>query len=210
GEAMYQGPVGNSLVYATSVGILSVLIGAPMAWLVTRTDMPGKALVRTFTIAAFVTPSFLGATAYGILAGPNAGLIHVLYRAITVFAWPGRITGPSLYSFPVVFILTGAALTATPADLEEAGRIAGAGRLAVMRTITLPLALPAIAGGFILAFLEALVLFGAPAMLAIPARFHVMTTQIWAFFHYPPQVEVAAAYAMPLLSVAVVLLRLPL
>jgi iron(III) transport system permease protein len=75
-----------------------------------------------------------------------------------------------------------------------------------MRTITLPLALPAIAGGFILAFLEALVLFGAPAMLAIPARFHVMTTQIWAFFHYPPQVEVAAAYAMPLLLVAVVLL----
>jgi iron(III) transport system permease protein len=75
-----------------------------------------------------------------------------------------------------------------------------------MRTITLPLALPGIFGGFILAFLEALVLFGAPAMLAIPARFHVMTTQVWAFFHYPPQVEVAAAYAMPLLLVAVVLL----
>ena len=49
-------------------------------------------------------------------------------------------------------------------------------------------------------------LFGAPAMLAIPARFHVMTTQIWAFFHYPPKVEVAAAYAMPLLLVAVLLL----
>ena len=119
---------------------------------------------------------------------------------------PGLIYVTSLYTFPVVFILTSAALSVTPADLEEAARIAGAGRLAVMRTITLPLALPAIVGGFILAFLEALVLFGAPAMLAIPARFHVMTTQIWAFFHYPPQVEVAAAYAMPLLLVAVVLL----
>ncbi len=214
GEAIYQGPIGNSLVYATSVGILSVLVGAPMAWLVTRTDMPGKALVRTFTIAAFVTPSFLGATAYVILAGPNAGLFNVLYRAVTgaegalvnIFSMTGLIYVTSLYTFPVVFILTSAALTATPADLEEAARIAGAGRLAVMRTITLPLALPAIVGGFILAFLEALVLFGAPAMLAIPARFHVMTTQIWAFFHYPPQVEVAAAYAMPLLLVAVVLL----
>src|SRR5262245_64796607 len=49
GQAIYQGPVGNSLVYATSVGILSVLVGAPMAWLVARTDMPGKAVVRTFT-----------------------------------------------------------------------------------------------------------------------------------------------------------------
>jgi ABC-type spermidine/putrescine transport system permease subunit II len=208
GEAIYRGPVGNSFIYATSVGILSVILGAPMAWLVTRTDMPGKAVVRTFTIAAFVTPSFLGATAYVILAGPNAGLFNVLYRAVTgaegalvnIFSMTGLIYVTSLYTFPVVFILTSAALTATPADLEEAARIAGAGRLAVMRTITLPLALPAIVGGFILAFLEALVLFGAPAMLAIPARFHVMTTQIWAFFHYPPQVEVAAAYAMPLLG----------
>jgi iron(III) transport system permease protein len=214
GEAIYRGPVGNSLVYATSVGILSVLLGAPMAWLVTRTDMPGKTTVRTLTVAAFVTPSFLGAQAYVILAGPNAGLINVLYRAVTgaegplvnVFSLTGLICVTSLYTFPVVFILTSAALTATPTDLEEAAQIAGAGRLAVMRTITLPLALPAIAGGFILAFLEALVLFGAPAMLAIPARFHVMTTQIWAFFHYPPKVEVAAAYAMPLLLVAVVLL----
>jgi iron(III) transport system permease protein len=214
GQAMYRGPVANSLIYATSVGILSVLVGAPLAWLVTRTDMPGKAVVRTLTIAAFVTPSFLGATAYVILAGPNAGLLNVLYRAVTgadeplfnVFSMAGLIYVTSLYTFPVVFILTSAALTATPADLEDAARIAGAGRLAVMRTITLPLALPAIFGGFILAFLEALVLFGAPAMLAIPARFHVMTTQVWAFFHYPPQVEVAAAYAMPLLLVAVVLL----
>src|SRR5215470_7146844 len=75
GEAMYRGPVWNSLVYATAVGVLSVLLGAPMAWLVTRTDMPGKATVRTLTVAAFVTPSFLGAQAYVILAGPNAGLI---------------------------------------------------------------------------------------------------------------------------------------
>jgi iron(III) transport system permease protein len=214
GQAIYRGPVGNSLVYAISVGVLSVVLGAPMAWLVTRTDMPGKAVVRTFTTAAFVTPSFLGATAYVILAGPNAGLINVLYRAVTgaegalfnIFSMAGLIYVTSLYTFPVVFILTSAALSATPADLEEAARIAGAGRLAVMRTITLPLALPAIFGGFILAFLEALVLFGAPAMLAIPARFHVMTTQVWAFFQYPPQVEVAAAYAMPLLLIAVGLL----
>jgi iron(III) transport system permease protein len=214
GEAIYRGPIRNSLVYATSVGVLSVALGAPLAWLVARTDMPGPAFVRTLTIAAFVTPSFLGATAYVILAGPNAGLLNVLYRALTgsegalfnVFSMTGLIYVTSLYTFPMVFILTSAALSATPADLEDAARIAGAGRLAVMRTITLPLALPAIVGGFILAFLEALVLFGAPAMLAIPARFHVMTTQIWAFFHYPPQVEVAAAYAMPLLLVAVGLL----
>ena len=54
GTAIYQGPVGNSLVYATAVGILSVILGAPMAWLVTRTDLPGKAVVRTLTILSLI------------------------------------------------------------------------------------------------------------------------------------------------------------
>ncbi|MBI3454178.1 MAG: iron ABC transporter permease [Candidatus Rokubacteria bacterium] len=214
GRPIYRGPILNSFVYASAVGVLSVLIGAPMAWLVGRTDLPGKGLVRTLTVAAFVTPSFLGATAWVILAGPNAGLVNVLFRWLTgaevplvnIFSMPGLIFVTSLYVFPVVFILTGAALTATPSDLEEAARIAGAGTWHVMRDVTLPLAVPAIAGGFILAFLETIVLFGAPAMLALPARFHVMTTQIWAFFHYPPKVEVAAAYAMPLLLTAAGLL----
>jgi iron(III) transport system permease protein len=214
GRAIYRGPITNSFVYATTVGVLSVLIGAPMAWLVARTDLPGKSWVRTLTVAAFVTPSFLGATAWVILAGPNAGLLNVLYRSLTgseqplfsIFSLGGLIFVTSLYTFPVVFIMTGAALTATPADLEDAARIAGAGRWQVLRDVTLPLAVPAIAGGFILAFLETLVLFGAPAMLAMPARFHVMTTQLWAFFHYPPKVEVAAAYAMPLLVCAAGLL----
>jgi iron(III) transport system permease protein len=216
GRPIYRGPIVNSFVYATAVGVISVLVGAPMAWLVGRTDLPGKGLIRTFTVAAFVTPSFLGATAWVILAGPNAGLVNVLYRAVTgadthlvnIFSMPGLVFVTSLYTFPVVFILTGAALTATPADLEEAARIAGAGPWRVVRDVTLPLALPAVAGGFILAFLETIVLFGAPAMLALPARFHVMTTQLWAFFHYPPKVEVAAAYAMPLLLAAVGLLWL--
>ncbi len=214
GRALYRGPILNSFIYASAVGVLSVLVGAPMAWLVGRTDLPGKAVIRTLTIAAFVTPSFLGATAWVILAGPNAGLVNVLYRALTgaeaplvnIFSMPGLIFVTALYTFPTVFILTGAALTATPPDLEEAARIAGAGKWHVMRDVTLPLAVPAILAGFILAFLETLVLFGAPAMLALPARFHVMTTQIWAFFHYPPKVEVAAAYAMPLLLAAIGLL----
>jgi iron(III) transport system permease protein len=214
GRSIYRGPVVNSFVYATTVGVLSVLLGAPMAWLVARTDLPGKGLVRTLTVAAFVTPSFLGATAWVILAGPNAGLVNVLYRALTgadgplvnIFSMAGLVFVTSLYTFPVVFIMTGAALTATPADLEDAARIAGAGRWHVLRDVTLPLAVPALAGSFILVFLETLVLFGAPAMLALPARFHVMTTQLWAFFQYPPQLEVAAAYAMPLLVCAVGLL----
>ena len=73
-----------------------------------------------------------------------------------------------------------------------------------MRTtfrVTLPLVLPAIVGGLIISFLEAIALFGAPALIALPARFHVVSTQLWQFFEYPVRVEQAAAYALPLLLI---------
>jgi iron(III) transport system permease protein len=89
--------------------------------------------------------------------------------------------------------------------MEDAANILGAGTLRTTLSITLPLVLPALLGAFILVFLEAIALFGSPALLALPGRFHVMTTQLWQFFEFPPKVGVAAAYAMPLLGITVLL-----
>jgi ribosomal protein S20 len=77
-----------------------------------------------------------------------------------------------------------------------------------MKDITLPLALPAIFSGFTLALLEAITVFGAPAMLAIPARLHTITTRMYGLFDYPPQEHLAAAYALPLLLATALLLYL--
>jgi iron(III) transport system permease protein len=216
GPAIHRGPILNSFVLAAAVGALSVVVGLPIAWGLARTAMPLRGLVRALVVASFVTPSFLGAMAWTILAGPNAGLLNEAYRALTgsarpafnVFTMGGLIFVVTLSTVPIVVIMAVGALQAVAPDMEEAAGIAGAGPLAVARTVTLPLVAPAILGGFLLAVLEALVVFGAPAMLAIPGRFHVMTTQLWAFFQYPPRVEVAAAYAMPLLAVAAALLWL--
>src|SRR5207248_2867419 len=93
-------------------------------------------------------------------------------------------------------------------ELEEAAAILGAGRLAVARTVTLPMVLPALASGFILAVLQALALFGSPAILALPAGFHTVTTQIWSLFQFPPKVEQAAAFSIPLLLATALLLQL--
>ncbi|MBI2000881.1 MAG: iron ABC transporter permease [candidate division NC10 bacterium] len=212
--AIHRGPILNSFVLAASVGGLSVALGLPIAWALARTSMPLRGLVRALVVAAFVTPSFLGAMAWIILAGPNAGLLNMAFRALTgaqaplvnIFSMGGLIFVVTLSAVPIVVIMAVGALQALTPDMEEAARIAGAGPLAVARTITLPLIAPAILGAFLLAVLEALVLFGAPAMIAIPARFHVMTTQLWAFFQYPPRIEVAAAYALPLMVVAAGLL----
>ncbi len=206
----------NTVVLAFWVGLASLAIGAPMSWLSARTDLPGKRVIRSLMMASFVTPPFLGAFAWVMLAGPNAGALNKLYRALTgaedplvnIFSMPGLIFVVALYTFPYVFIMIVNTLELIASDLEEAASILGAGRLQVALTVTLPMVAPAILSGFILAVLQALALFGSPAILALPAGFHTITTQIWALFQYPPKVEMAAAFSIPLLLATALLLLL--
>jgi len=206
----------NTLVLAVWVGVVSVAVGAPMAWLTARTDLPARGAIRGLIMASFVTPPFLGAFAWVMLAGPNAGLLNKSWRAATgaedalldIFTMPGLIFVVAIYTFPYVYIMIANTLTLIASDLEEAAAILGASRLRVAATVTLPLVAPALLSGFILAVLQALALFGSPAILALPAGFHTITTQIWSFFHYPPKAEMAAAFSIPLLLATALLLQL--
>jgi iron(III) transport system permease protein len=198
------------------VGLLSVLVGAPMGWLVARTDLPARRLIKNLVLASFVTPPFLGAFCWTLLAGPNAGVLNTWWRDISgsssplfnVYSVAGLTFVTFLYCFPFVFALLINALDLISSDVEEAAGILGAGPLRTSLTVTLPLVAPAIVSGFILAFLQALTEFGPPAILALPAGFHTMTTRIWALFQFPPRLEVAAAYSVPLLLISVTLLAL--
>ncbi len=206
----------NTLVMAFGAGLASVAIGAPLAWLTARTDLPGRRLVRALVMASFVTPPFLGAVAWVMLAGPNAGALNKLWRAVTgsdapavnIFTMTGLVFVVALYTFPYVYVMIGNTLELIASDVEDAAAMLGAGRFAVARTVTLPLVAPAILSGFIVSVLQALALFGSPAILALPAGFHTLTTQVWGMFHYPPRVETAAAVAMPLLVATALLLVL--
>ena len=115
----------------------------------------------------------------------------------------GLIVVVAVTSFPYVFVFTSAALDLVSSEMEDAANILGAGTLRTTFRVTLPLVLPAIIGGLIISFLEAIALFGAPALIALPARFQVVSTQLWQFFEYPVRVEQAAAYAMPLLLITI-------
>ncbi len=213
-DAALRRALWNTLVLAFWVGLASTAVGAPLAWLTARTDLPGKRLLRALVMASFVTPPFLGAFAWVMLAGPNAGLLNRLWRQVTgageplvnIFTMPGLVFVVTLYAFPYVYILLANTLALIASELEEAAAILGAGRLRVALTVTLPLAAPAAVSGFILAVLQALALFGSPAILALPAGFHTITTQIWALFHFPPKVETAAACSVPLLLATALLL----
>jgi iron(III) transport system permease protein len=216
-DPVFLEPLGTTLIIAVSVSLACCLVAAPMGWIVARTDMPLRRAIRILVTASFVTPPFLGAIAWELLAAPNSGLLNQLYRAgsgagadavlFDIYTLTGLIFVISCYTFPYVFVLVANSLDRIPGDLEDASSMLGAGAWRTALRVTIPLALPALLAGALVAFLQAMTLFGSPAILALPAGFHTMTTKIWSLFQYPPKPELAAAASLPLLVLTVVLLR---
>ena len=203
----------NSLLYAAEVTVLAGLFAVPLAWSVSRTDIPCKGLIRVLVLGAFITPPYLGAIAWILLAGPNAGWINRVWMALTgaehgftnIYSFGGMVWVTALYAFPYIFVFTSDALDRVSSEMEEAANILGCGRIRTVFRITLPLVTPAILGGAIVVFLETVALFGTPAIIALPARIKVMTLQLWQFFEFPVRAEAAAAYSIPLVLVTLAL-----
>jgi iron(III) transport system permease protein len=216
-DPVFVAPLITTAIIATTSSLACCLLAAPMGWLVARTDMPLRRTVRALVTASFVTPPFLGAIAWELLAAPNSGLLNQAFRALTgapqdehllnIYSLPGLIFVISCYTFPYVFVLVANSLDRIPGELEDASSILGGRAWVTARRVTIPLALPALLAGALVAFLQAMTLFGSPAILAIPAGFHTMTTKIWSLFQYPPKPELAAAASLPLLVLTVFLLR---
>jgi iron(III) transport system permease protein len=216
-DADFLDPLLTTFALATLSALICCAVAAPMGWLVARTDMPLRRTVRLLVTASFVTPPFLGAIAWELLAAPNSGLLNQLYREITgaspdshllnIYTFTGLVFVISCYTFPYVFVLVANTLDRTPGDLEDASAILGGSTWDTARRITIPLALPAVLAGALVAFLQAMTLFGSPAILAMPAGFHTITTKIWSLFQFPPKPELAAAASLPLLVLTVMLLR---
>ena len=206
----------NSILYGLGVTALAIVVASPMAWAVSRTDMPCKGLVRGLVLGAFITPSYLGAVGWILLAGPNAGWLNQMWVSLTgssaglfnIFSFTGLIFVTTLYSFPYIFVFASDALDLLSSEMEDAANILGAGTLRTSLKVTLPLIVPAISAGAIITFLDTIALFGTPAIIALPARINVMTLQLWQFFEFPVRVEAAAAYSIPLIAITCMLFGL--
>ncbi len=204
----------NSMIIAVGATFLSLIAGVPMAWAVSRTDIPLKNFIRNFTTVSMVTPPFLGAIAWIFLLGPGSGKFNVLFRNLfhtkatlfNIFSLQGITFVIAMYVYPFVFIYTASALDNMDANLEDAANILGSSKWKTAFKITLPLVAPAIISGAILSFLEALALFGVPAVLGMSRGIFTLTTRIYQLFNYPPNFQQGAAMAIPLIIITGILL----
>lgn len=214
GVARHVRALVNSLWLGAAVTVLSAVFAVPIAWAISRTDMPGKNLIRALILGAFITPSYLGAIGWILLAGPNAGWLNHVWMAVTgsgsgvlnIYTFPGLVFVIAIYEFPYLFVFASEGLDLVSSEMEDAANILGAGALRTTFRITLPLVAPAILGGAIITFLDTIALFGTPAVIAVPAQFNVMTLQLWQFFEFPVRAEAAAAYSIPLVGITCVLM----
>jgi iron(III) transport system permease protein len=216
-DATFAAPYLTAIEIAAGVALAACAAALPLAWLVARTDLPLRRTIRSLVTASFVTPPFLGAIAWEILAAPNSGVLNQWARALfgldpydhlfNIYSAGGLVFVMACYSFPYAFVLVANALDNIPGDLEDASAILGANRARTLQRVTLPMVLPALLAGGLVAFVQTLTQFGTPAILALPAGFHVITTKIWSLFQYPPEPHLAAAAAMPLLILTILLLR---
>lgn len=210
--------LGNSLVVSTAATVLGTALGTVLAWLVTRTDLPGRRHWDTLLLLPYMIPPFIGAIAWVYLLGP-AGYLNQLWMAVTgspdplvvIYGPAGIVFALTLYGYPIVYATMRGALQQMNPALEEAARIAGATPARLLRDVTVPLMLPGVLAGALLLFMSSLANFGIPAVIGFPARYFVLPTRIYRTilnFDLPNNLQIAAALSMWLVAIGVVLLVL--
>jgi iron(III) transport system permease protein len=181
----------NTFKISLIVTVLSVLISFPLAWLVGRTDLPGKNFFRTVFIASYMIPPYVGAIAWTQLLNPNAGYLNDWLMQVfglssapfNIYGMSGLIWCLTLFYSPFAFITISRALEKMDPSLEEASRIAGASPLGTLWRVTLPLMFPSIFAGGVLVFIGVGSAFGIPAIVGMPAQIEVLTTRIVTYVY---------------------------
>lgn len=183
-DARNLSALGNSLWISLAATALATILGATLAWVVGRTDTPARRLLRSLFLIPFLIPPFIFAIAVQQLLGP-VGFVNRFWRDATgmilfdVNSAAGIVIVLALGSYPFVYLTMLTAFERVPAEIEEAARISGASKWQVIRTVTLPVLMPTIGAGAVLAFVASVSNFGVPAILGFRRDIQVLTTRIY-------------------------------
>lgn len=181
------GAMWNTIKIALLVTVLGVVVGLFFAWLLGRSDIPLKGLMRSMFTIPYMFPPFFGAMAWELLLSPRSGYLNNwLMTTFNLSSAPfninsiGGIVFVELsYYFPFVFMQVVSALERMDPTLEESARIAGARQWYVIRRITMPLVLPATSAGALLILTSSLSHFGVPAILGFSKKIYTLPTRIY-------------------------------
>ncbi|MGH7348121.1 MAG: ABC transporter permease, partial [Candidatus Rokuibacteriota bacterium] len=209
GLGRYAHIFGNTLLVAAIATVFAVIFGFTMGWILSRTNVPGRAAFEQLMALPYYVTPLMGALAWALIASPNSGFVNQVWRALggdghlVDINTPGGIAWVmALFEGSVAFVMIGAVMKSMDPAMEEASQVLGAGRLRTMLRITLPLVLPGVLGAAVFVFAEMLGSFSAALVLGLPSRFYVVTTAMYQLVsQYPPRFPTAAAMGVSLFAV---------
>jgi iron(III) transport system permease protein len=217
---IYERMLPDTFVFVVATVALVFCIGFALAWLVERTDLPGREILFSLILFPLLVPIPVLAIAWIFLMGPNAGWLNVAIRAtfgldgqgpINIFSMPGLIFCQALASTPFVFLLLTSTLRSMDPALEEASGVSGARPLTTFRRVTLPVLLPGLLAPAILITLITAEQFELPLIIGLPAKINVFSYRVY-FELNPlgslPNYGAAAALSLPFVAFGALLLLL--
>lgn len=202
----------NTVQLSLMVMVASVIVTFPLAWLVGRTDLPGKRTYRTLLVASYMIPPYVGAIAWVQLLNPSVGYMNQILKWLfdlqqspfDIYTFGGLAWVLTLFYSPFAFITISRAMEKMDPTLEEAARVSGASPLKTLVDVTLPLMAPSILAGGLLVFIAAGSCFGIPAIVGMPGNIEVMTTRIVTYIYMGDEngIRDATALATSLMLIA--------
>ena len=204
-NAVLWGPLKNSFVCGFFTVLVSVPLGSVLAWLMIRTDIPGKKILGLLVTVPYMIPSWTKALAWlamfrnstsganGFLAGLGIPVPDWLaYGPIAI------VLCMSMHYYAFSYIMVSGALRSINSELEEMGEIQGASKAQILRHITLPLILPSVLSATVMTISKSIGTYGVPANLGNRIGYYTLATKMRTFIDQGPQ---AVGYAMSIVLV---------
>ena len=204
-SAVLWQPLKNSFICGFFTVLVSVPLGSVLAWLMIRTDLPGKKILGLLVTVPYMIPSWTKALAWlamfrnstsganGFLAGLGIPVPDWLaYGPIAI------VLCMSMHYYAFSYIMVSGALRSINSELEEMGEIQGASKAQILRHITLPLILPSVLSATVMTISKSIGTYGVPANLGNRIGYYTLATKMRNFIDQGPQ---AVGYAMSIVLV---------
>lgn len=205
----------NTALFAVGQTVVSVGIGGWFAWVVARTNVPGRRSFEFLLVLVYLFPLILGVIAWTMLLSPGKGLLNQLCMFVfgleeapfDIYSLPGMIFVQGLYLAPLAFMMLAPAFAAVDAGLEEAACMSGSGPLGVFVRVTLPLVRPAVLSASLLMLILGIESFDVPQMLGATKGIYTYPSLIYhaVAVRYPADYGTGTALASGLLVLSLLL-----
>ena len=206
--------LGNSIAYAAGSAALGTGLGALLAWIVARTNTPGKTLVELMPLYPILMPPIMKNIAWILLLAPKSGILNnflleyfgIDWQIFNAFSMAGMVWVFGLACVPLGYLFLLPVFLSFDPSLEESAYIAGSKPVNTMLKITFPLAVPAFLSAFVLNFLRGLRSFETPVLQGTPGGIHVFVSRVYDSMALEFNTGLATAYSIVLVILSIIAL----